>query len=74
MQTLPLSKKLLLLSGSLFVSFLVCQASYKAIGQHIDKDGTLREAFFLIPTSALLLLGSTVTLAGAAVVGLKTGP
>ena len=73
MKQRPLSARFLIGSGLLFAGFLTCQVSFKAIGSHIDKDGVLREPFFLIPTSALLLLGSTISLAAAGGVRLKQG-
>jgi len=69
----PLSHRLLLGSGLLFAGAATCLISFKVIGSHIDKDGTLREPFFLLPTSALLLLTSTVSLAAAGVARLKQG-
>lgn len=73
MQSRTLSHRLLIGSGMLFVGFLACQLGYATIGQHIEKDGTLREPFFLVPISALLLLGSTASLAGAGAAGLIRG-
>lgn len=73
MKSRSLSHRLLIGSGVLFAGFLACQLGYAAIGQHIEKDGTLREPFFLIPISALLLLGSSVSLVGAGAAGLIQG-
>ena len=73
MKSQPLSHRLLLSSGLLFAGFIACQVSFKAIGSHIDKDGMLREPFFLLPTGALLLLGSSVSLAAAGVARVKQG-
>lgn len=68
---LTLSKRLLLLSGLLFAGFLACQISFTIIGSKIDAQGVLREPFFLIPTSVLLLLGSSVSLVGAGIAAAK---
>lgn len=73
MKRLTLSRRLLIGSGLLFAGFVVCQLSYAAIGQHIEKDGMLREPFFLIPISVLLLLSSSVSLAGAALARWRQG-
>ena len=70
---IPLSHHLLVGSGLLFAGFIACQLSYAAYGQRIEKDGTLTEKFFLIPISALLLLGSSVSLVGAGAAGLIQG-
>jgi hypothetical protein len=64
-------QRLLILSGILFTGFLACQLSYKAIGSKIDQQGVLREPFFLIPTSAVLLLASSVSLVGAGITAAK---
>jgi hypothetical protein len=40
---------LLLLSGA-----VVCAGAYRLIGVHVEADGTLREAFALIPIGYLL--------------------
>lgn len=73
MKHMTLSHRLLIGSGVLFAGFVACQLSYAAIGQHIEKDGTLREPFFLIPISVLLLLGSSASLAGAALARWRQG-
>ncbi len=70
MSRTPLPRHLLIGSGLLFAGFIACQLTCTAINQRIDKDGTLREPFFLIPISGLLL-GSTVLLAGAGMARLK---
>ena len=54
MSRIPLSHRLLIGSGLLFAGFVACQLSDAAIGQHIEKVGTLREPFFLIPISVLI--------------------
>ncbi len=59
MKRLTLSHRLLIGSGVLFAGFVACQLSYAAIGQHIAKDGTLREPFFLIPISVLCPASTT---------------
>jgi len=69
----PLSLRLLLGSGLLFAGAAGCLISFKVIGSHLDKDGTLREPFFLLPTSAVLLLGSSGSLMAAGVARLKQG-
>jgi hypothetical protein len=68
---LSTTQRLLVLSGILFADFLACQISYKAIGSKIDQQGVLREPFFLIPTSALLLLASSASLIGAGITAAK---
>jgi heme/copper-type cytochrome/quinol oxidase subunit 3 len=73
MKRLTLSHRLLIGSGLLFAGFVVCQLSYAAIGQRIEPDGTLREPFFLIPISVLLLLSSSASLVGAAVARWRQG-
>lgn len=73
MKRIPLSKDFLIGSGLLFAGFIACQLSYAVIGQRIEKDGTLREPFFPIPISALMLLGSSASMAGAGVARLKQG-
>ncbi|MEY4359759.1 MAG: hypothetical protein RLZZ631_1245 [Cyanobacteriota bacterium] len=73
MKRRTLSQHLLIGSGVLFVGFVACQLTYAAIGQRIEPDGTLREPFFLIPISALLLLSSSASLAGAALARLRQG-
>lgn len=71
MKHIPLSRPLLVASGLLFAGFLACGLAYKAIGQRIDPDGTLREPFFLIPSSAALLLASSASLVGAGITAAK---
>lgn len=71
MNRLTLSQRLLALSGVLFAGFLGCQLSYKIIGSHIDQQGVLREPFFLIPSSMVLLLASSVSLVGAGIAAAK---
>lgn len=71
MKRLTLSQRLLLLSGLLFAGFLACQISFTIIGSRIDAQGVLREPFFLIPSSAVLLLAGSASLVGAGIAAAK---
>ena len=69
-----LSRRLLILSGALFSGALGCVVAFNLIGSKVDEDGVLREPFVLVPISAVLLLGSSASLAGAGVAQLKRRP
>lgn len=71
MSRTPLPRHLLAGSGLIFAGLIDCQLTCTALDQRIDEDGNLRQPFFLILISGLLLLGSTVLLAGAGVARLK---
>lgn len=74
MNTTALSKRLLGLSGVLFAGYATGVISFSLIGSKVDAKGILREPFFLLPLSAVCLVGSTISLAGAGVAHWKERP
>jgi hypothetical protein len=54
-------KPLPTLTALLAVVYISCSVGYQAIGVRIDKDGTLREPFALIPIGFLMGAASVVT-------------
>jgi len=54
-------KQLPTLTAFLAVACISCAVGYQAIGVRIDKDGTLREPFALIPIGFLMGAASVVT-------------
>lgn len=62
------SRPLFLLAAALATAAVACRLTFHVIGSHVDSNGVLREPFALLPISALLLLASATTAAGAWVV------
>lgn len=58
-------KRLLVLSAVLATAAGLCLLSFQLIGSRVDAQGVLREPFFLLPISVLLLSSSGVALLGA---------
>jgi len=66
-QTEAGTPRLLATIGGLMLGGAVASAiAFQAIGSRVDEKGVLQEPFFLLPTSALLAFGGSVSLAGAA--------
>lgn len=61
-----------LLTAVLLGGALACQLVFHVIGSRVDKDGKLREPFFLIPVSTVLALGGLA--AGGMQIVNKTRP
>jgi len=57
--------RLLRAAAVLAIGALGCRLAFQAIGSRVDANGVLREPFWLLPTSALLLLASAAALTGA---------
>lgn len=53
------------LAAALAVGAVACRLAFHAIGSHVDTHGLLRESFFLLPISVLLLLASGLALIAA---------
>lgn len=62
-----MTKHLLTLAAIFAVACIACGVAYRVIGVHIDSNGTLREAFALIPIGYLTGTAAIVT-AGAALI------
>ena len=62
-----MTKHLLTLAAFFAVACIACGVAYRVIGVHIDSNGTLREAFVLIPIGYLTGTAAIVT-AGAALI------
>jgi hypothetical protein len=62
-----MTKHLLTLAAFFAVACIACGVAYRVIGVHIDSNGTLREAFALIPIGYLTGTAAIVT-AGAALI------
>ncbi|MFZ9407006.1 MAG: DUF3955 domain-containing protein [Burkholderiaceae bacterium] len=56
-----MKRTLFVISALFFLGVFVCGLAYNAIGQTIDENGTLREAFFLIPLAYLLGTAGIIT-------------
>ncbi|MBM7713972.1 DUF3955 domain-containing protein [Siminovitchia sp. FSL H7-0308] len=55
-------KKRFLLALLPIVAGVICLISYEVIGAEVEADGTLKEPFFLIPISFLLLFSGIAAL------------
>lgn len=62
------SRPLFFLAAALATAAVACRLTFHLLGSHVDSNGVLREPFALLPISALLLLASATTAAGAWVV------